>query len=746
MFSWIPIYKELAQKLMEYRNRRPELIQILSDAANEGLKVVSRYDQNPKGTRILLEDIDPFSFFASFNRGTKDEERKKILQFMKDRFTLEEPVPNDFTGIPTVDPRSSRYFAYAYERKGNDIQILWSMAEAAIKKDINEIDPVTFNKCLEVKCSSIANITMGLFWSKPDTYVALDNKNVDYCKSKGVDTEVNDWKSYLQFIEAVKSKLGSDFTTISHKAHLATIGNKNKHQEKQKEGEMNPKDQVSDDNHKKEYALNTILYGPPGTGKTYSSILRAVEIIEGDSSDKEDKTIKSRFDELVKKGQISFITFHQSYSYEDFVEGIRPCMPRDGAPTDGTYECRDGVFKKLCNLAKEVKAVTLEESSVNLEKVQIWKMSLGDTNNPLDDHIYPDCIEGRFIAHGFGRGLDFSKCESREDIQKILEQQDWSDPKITLRHNVSQISALKIEMQSDDLVIVTDGNRKFRAIGKISGDYFYDDNYDYKQKRHVTWLKRFEESQPKERILKDKSFSMLTLYKLKKEDLKMDALGDILSQNKQPLPPKYVLIIDEINRGNISKILGELITLLEPDKRLGEENGLTVTLPYSQEAFGVPANLYILGTMNTADKSIALVDVALRRRFEFEELMPNFEHCNYLTLAINDVLKELNKRIVLRKDRDHQIGHAYFMKVTGTDTFNEVFKKKIIPLLQEYFWNDWEGLRYVLGENNGGKFISKISGSDISAARNKWQWFSDEGFQFDYLDQLKKNYGILTND
>ena len=403
MFSWIPIYKELAQKLMEYRNRRPELIQILSDAANEGLKVVSRYDQNPKGTRILLEDIDPFSFFASFNRGTKDEERKKILQFMKDRFTLEEPVPNDFTGIPTVDPRSSRYFAYAYERKGNDIQILWSMAEAAIKKDINEIDPVTFNKCLEVKCSSIANITMGLFWSKPDTYVALDNKNVDYCKSKGVDTEVNDWKSYLQFIEAVKSKLGSDFTTISHKAHLATIGNKNKHQEKQKEGEMNPKDQVSDDNHKKEYALNTILYGPPGTGKTYSSILRAVEIIEGDSSDKEDKTIKSRFDELVKKGQISFITFHQSYSYEDFVEGIRPCMPRDGAPTDGTYECRDGVFKKLCNLAKEVKAVTLEESSVNLEKVQIWKMSLGDTNNPLDDHIYPDCIEGRFIAHGFGR-------------------------------------------------------------------------------------------------------------------------------------------------------------------------------------------------------------------------------------------------------------------------------------------------------------------------------------------------------
>lgn len=729
---------------MEYRKRRPELIQILSDAANVGLKVVKLDDENPKGTKILLEDIDPFSFFASFNRGTKDEERKKILQFMKDRFTLEEPVPIDFTGIPTVNPMKSRYFGWAYKRKENDIETLWNMAEAAITKNINEISPDTFNQCLKVSCSSHVNITMGLFWFRPDTYIAFDDKNVSHFKRTGVFTEVKDWQSYLGLIEKVKLKLGVDFPAISHDAHLGADKEKKKpsknDNDEKKPPSPDPPEKI------KKYALNTILYGPPGTGKTYSSIRRAVEIIEGDSSDKDDKTIKSHFDKLVEKEQVRFITFHQSYSYEDFVEGIRPCMPRDGAPTDGRYECRDGVFKELCNLAKEVKAVTLEESSVDLEKVQIWKMSLGDTYNPEDDHIYPDCIAGRFIAHGAGRGLDFSKCESREDIQKILEQQDWSDPKITLRHNVSQISALKIEMQSDDLVIVTDGNRKFRAIGKISGDYFYDDNYDYKQKRHVTWIKRFDESQPKERILKDKSFSMLTLYKLKKEDLKMDALGDILSQNKQPLPSKYVLIIDEINRGNISKILGELITLLEPDKRLGEENGLTVTLPYSQEAFGVPANLYILGTMNTADKSIALVDVALRRRFEFEELMPNFEHCNDLTLAIKEVLKELNKRIVLRKDRDHQIGHSYFMKVKDNETFNVVFKKKIIPLLQEYFWNDWEGLRYVLGENNGGMFISKISGKDISATRNKWQWFSDKGSQFDYLDQLKKNYGILIND
>ena len=189
--------------------------------------------------------------------------------------------------------------------------------------------------------------------------------------------------------------------------------------------------------------------------------------------------------------------------------------------------------------------------------------------------------------------------------------------------------------------------------------------------------------------------------------------------------------------------MGELITLLEQDKRIGAKHELKVILPYSQKSFGVPSNLYILGTMNTADKSIALVDIALRRRFAFEELMPDFSLCDSLTSDMKTVLTAMNARIVLRKDRDHQIGHSYFMEVHDNVSFNSVFKNNIIPLLQEYFWNDWDGLRFVLGENanDNGKFIQRITKDHIPSARNKWQWFSDAKIEsFDYLTQLQKNY------
>jgi 5-methylcytosine-specific restriction protein B len=207
------------------------------------------------------------------------------------------------------------------------------------------------------------------------------------------------------------------------------------------------------------------------------------------------------------------------------------------------------------------------------------------------------------------------------------------------------------------------------------------------------------------------------------------------------------LVIDEINRGNISKILGELVTLLEPDKRIGAAHQLRPVLPYSDEIFGVPQNLFILGTMNTADKSIALVDVALRRRFQFEELMPDLSRCALLPAEMRTALETLNAKIALRKDRDHQIGHAYFMNVSTTEQFNACFRATIIPLLQEYFYNDWDGLRFVFAEEKmaDGCFIRRIGSSDSKWVRNRWQWFTDAGdTAFDCLGQLTKNYGTVA--
>ena len=211
-------------------------------------------------------------------------------------------------------------------------------------------------------------------------------------------------------------------------------------------------------------------------------------------------------------------------------------------------------------------------------------------------------------------------------------------------------------------------------------------------------------------------------------------------------PPRYVLVMDEINRGNISKIFGELITLIEGDKRVGEDVALTVTLPLSREPFALPPNLYLLGTMNTADKSIALVDVALRRRFDFTELMPNWEVCKGLSNDLKTVLTKLNQRITLVKDRDHQIGHAFFMGVTDEARFNAVWKSKVMPLLSEYFYGDWDGLRAVLGEpENGGRLTEKIPNTgNVKPVRNIWQWRHDTGTVGSAYEMLSANYGMRT--
>lgn len=456
------------------------------------------------------------------------------------------------------------------------------------------------------------------------------------------------------------------------------------------------------DDMNKTVAKNRILYGPPGTGKTYSVITQALKILNPDV-DSDLITDPARRDEAVQmynryieSNQVVFCTFHQSYSYEDFVEGIRFVKESEG------YEVRDGVFKRICNAARAVVTNRRHTYDFDLSTTNFHKISLGNTKDANDD-IYDYCIQNNQIAMGWGNQVDYSLCSNKDEIrEKYLEFAN--DER---KFGIDAVDRFKHGIDIDDIVIVSNGNYKARAIGKVTGEYEYDEAgvIDYHHFRSVEWLwvsKDDADIVPVERILIDKIFSQQAIYMLAKENLNIESLRELITgRNEQGAgESQFVIVIDEINRGNISKIFGELITLIEPDKRLGQKNEISVTLPYSGSKFTVPSNVHILGTMNTADRSIALLDTALRRRFEFIEMMPAYDvlPSDVEGLDVRLLLQTLNDRIEYLYDRDHVIGHAYFItEKPSLGFYISVMQQRIIPLLQEYFYDNWESIELVLG-------------------------------------------------
>jgi 5-methylcytosine-specific restriction protein B len=525
--------------------------------------------------------------------------------------------------------------------------------------------------------------------------------------------------------------------------------------------------------------LNQILYGPPGTGKTYNTINKALEII----FEKEDpegidfyefdfnpnltinyKDALLEKDEKLKRkilngifdyyfgNQIKFVTFHQSYGYEEFVEGIKAIPVGEDGNEDGNemiYKVVDGIFKSLvkeCTSRDEIQNNNL----TNYENSTIWKMSLGDSLSGEDQIYFKEAIDTNTIIMGYGGEINYTNCDDR----KSIEQLNTHDTSVTMIHR------FKNELKTNDILIISDGNRKFKAIVQVIGDYYYDDDSDFKHKRKIKWLKKFTTSRPYNEI-SDRYFTQVTLNK--PHGVNRDKLIEYLSEKTtiDNSNKNYVLIIDEINRGNISKIFGELITLIESSKRTGKDEAIEIILPYSGESFSIPSNLYILGTMNTADRSIALMDTALRRRFEFIEMMPNLDILEQIDdingVSIKLLLETINKRIEYLYDRDHTIGHAYFMSLNEQikDESNSlrykteeekivelksIFQNKIIPLLQEYFYDDWEKIRLVLGDNQ--KEDENLQFIKIKQGYNLKDLFGDKGLDLLDIDDESNIYEI----
>jgi 5-methylcytosine-specific restriction endonuclease McrBC GTP-binding regulatory subunit McrB len=455
------------------------------------------------------------------------------------------------------------------------------------------------------------------------------------------------------------------------------------------------------------HKLNMILYGPPGTGKTYHTIHYAVAIIE--KSDVK-KIFSENFDNVYQRylryknnGLIVFTTFHQSFGYEEFIEGIRPVLSlEDSDQISGEieYSIHNGIFKRFCENAS-IPQYTGEGTDLGIgHNPSIWKVSLEATG---DNPTRKDCMENNYIRIGW------------DEYGSVLSDQ--------MEHHLGGKNVLGNfykNMQIGDLVFSCFSERTIDAIGVITSEPKWNDEFvKYKRVRDVKWLVKGINKDIVE-INNNKVMSQSTVYRLSVSIA--DSLGLLKSVNpallsKNVVYPNHVFIIDEINRGNISKIFGELITLIEPSKRLGGREQLQVSLPYSGLSFGVPENVYILGTMNTADRSIAILDTALRRRFDFIEMEPQSSLLSDIIIEGIDVVEmmdTINRRIHVLLDREHTIGHSYFLSLRddpSMQNLSEIFEKKIIPLLQEYFYDDYQKIQLVLGDNqksdDGIKFITR---------------------------------------
>lgn len=324
------------------------------------------------------------------------------------------------------------------------------------------------------------------------------------------------------------------------------------------------------------------------------------------------------------------------------------------------YEIRDGIFKEMCKKASK----NYENSQKTEEQIK-QDMEFDDLIKAYVDYVREQCDKEKYIS------LKDKHIDTEKKIVGVLSYNTGNFSFIATEFDTNKVYLTKDKIESN--------YEKFKNNEIKSWENIIGIDDEYTKKLYFSLLKRLKEFENK----KHENFTESNTVNI---------------DNR--LKP-YILIIDEINRGNISKILGELITLLEPSKRKGESEALEVKLPYSQEPFSVPNNLYIIGTMNTADRSIALLDTALRRRFEFIEMMPDSSKLSTTCDDINlqELLKVMNNRIEFLLDRERTIGHAFFIDVKNLNDLQAVFNNKILPLLQEYFYDDYAKINAVLNDN-----------------------------------------------
>ena len=677
-FSWVPTYKAIVQFLKNKQNDQAGLIELLKDS---GCDVFN--DQNPEENIIELNEIDPFTFFCYLNKYYK--QRLEILQKLSK--TINAPLPKDDFGIPSANPQKVWMFPYKYMRNNNEIDRLWKFFHNALE---NTISDEQFEDVLQIRGVALTKITEALFYIAPETYFPINGPTKPYLEEVlGIDPIFKTFTDYKSILEQIKSKSDKPFYQLSYEAWQWNDNLDSDLRDFQKSIEKNSNQDLG-------------FYFDYLEGLT-----RNLNLNEGDNR----------------------VVFSCKGNYLNFNIGQRVAWrldPRKGRryhimtdqkinensePFDGGPDHFYHVFNERDELTQ------IKKSSFNASIMELSRTTKSGykkhNNKYFEKAVYDKTFRNKF--------LNTEAMENEEntiDLNQIFFGPPGTGKTFhTINEAIKIVDPVFYEIHKDDrdqlkarfkLLTLNNHNESQGQIGftTFHQSFSYEDFIEGIKPNKPNENDKFLKYEIQEGVFKK-------ICRLAEDSLNVNVLT----------PKNFVLIVDEINRGNVSSVFGELITLIEKDKRAGADEELSVTLPYSKETFSVPHNVYIIGTMNTADRSIEALDTALRRRFSFREMPPKPELIKIVgslkssngklgDINVVKILKTINNRIEKLIDKDHKIGHSYFLNISNKQDLKDTFRDKVIPLLEEYFFGDFGKISLVLGSS----FISKESTDGVKFA------------------------------
>jgi len=648
-YSWVPFHQAIVKILPDYENRQPELINILKQAEITGFK-----DFDKDGKTIELREIDPFTFFFYIY---KYGVARQLVNLQKIAKILNLDAPEGTSGIPSAYAQKVWLYPYEKDRTHNEIGRLWDFFHKAVSGELNDD---LFQDILKIVGAGKIKITEALFNINPEDYLPINAQTEPYLRNiLKIDPKFKTWEDYQSILEKIRERDERAFYEISHEAW---VWNQGKGESNGKKPEVTLPPQET----KPSLQLNSILYGPPGTGKTYR--LRNKYFPLFTQSQK-------------KKSQPEFEA--EKISSLSWWEVIALVLLKEGRLT-------------VPEISKH-RFIAIKADVSNNQKINpaIWAQ--------LQIHTSPEFKNVR------------ASTRSEPYLFKKLEKSVWSVLEEECTNKAPHLVDLKEEIESFKPEGAEKKNFEFITFHQ---SFSYEDFVEGIKPSTEDSGSAVDGEQGDIRYVIEKGIFYRAVDKacrlagfLHLQDCLKHPEG--VRVEKFKTAPPFAIFIDEINRGNISAIMGELITLIESNKRLTADEELIVQLPYSKSQFSVPPNLHIIGTLNTADRSVEALDTALRRRFSFEEIRPDpdiiknagelSENNGVLMVgkgeySLPEILRAINHRIEKLLDKDHQIGHSYFLSIEKPKDLQKVFKRNIIPLLEEYFYGDKGKIQLVLGK------------------------------------------------